>query len=544
MGVEITSFDEIPQETVDQMYDEAAAMMREKHPEVELARGPFSDLVLYFMSVINAGRQVNITRLRQSMSLLKINENPDQADPDTVDDVLSNAGVTRLPGTTAAGDVTIIVGVDNTVVIPANMIFTANGAEYATPSAFTARPSTSTAVTDTDRVLSSLGDGTYAFTIPLNAVAEGSAGNIRRGTKIVPSTRPENFVRAYAASDFSGGKASETNAELLEKMAEGQAAKSMGGALSWQALIKQQPAFERVLDVSIRGYGDPEQMRDQHGIIPISSGGRVDIYARTAELPVSQTLTITCTYIDDRPGGTAWQFELPADLVPGFYQIEAIRKLDDEESAGYTILLEDRGFDLDREGFIPDIVSREEAAYTRFQTCVCQFLDTDTTPAGLVENTTTAEYSVTVLAMPLIAELQDFVGGRDHRCKPTDVLVKAVVPCFLTASLEIRRYATDGQPDTAAIAAAVAAAVNTGGRREELHASTLIDVVHGFLTGRAAVAAIDLQGRIRAPSGESLYVHGVSTIEIPNDPLRMVTGETTAFILDPQDVAISVITVG
>lgn len=544
MPLEITSFDEIPQDVVTQLYDEAAAMMREKHPEVELARGPFSDLVLYLSSVINGGRQVNIELLRQSMSLKKINENPTLADTDVVDDVLSNAGVTRLEGTAATGNVAIVVSSDNTVVIPANLLFTANGAEYAPPSAFTARPSTSTALSDTDRVLSALGDGTYGFTIPLVAVADGSNGNIRRGTKIVPETRPENFVRAYAASDFSGGKAAETNEELLTKMAEGQAAKNMGGFLSWQALIKQQPVFQNILDVSVRGYGDPEQMRDQHGIIPISSGGRVDVYVRTAELPTSATRTISCTFVEAVPGGTVWQFSLGADDVPGFYEVEAVRQTDDvEDAGGYEILLEERYFDLEQPGFVPDIVYQEEAAYTRFQTGVYRFLDTDT-PATDLTAGDVRDYAVAVLAMPLIAELQDFVGSHEYRCRPSDALVKAAIPCFLSVSMEIRRVSTDGQPDTTEIAAAVATAVNTGGFREELQASTIIDIVHSFLTGRAAVAQIDLQARIRAPDGTMIRLHGTTALEVPHDPLRMVTGATTAFILDPQDVAIGVNTVG
>jgi hypothetical protein len=99
-------------------------------------------------------------------------------------------------------------------------------------------------------------------------------------------------------------------------------------------------------------------------------------------------------------------------------------------------------------------------------------------------------------------------------------------------------------PDTAAIAAAVATAVNTGGFRDELQASTIIDIVHSFLTGRAAVANIDLQARIRAPDGTVMRLHGTTVLEVPHDPQRMVTGETTAFILDPQNIAIGVTTVG
>ncbi|NBT75268.1 MAG: hypothetical protein EBT15_04725 [Betaproteobacteria bacterium] len=58
-------------------------LMAERHPEVELTRGVFHDLVLYFDGLLNAAIQENIDRVQQSNSLLKITENPSLADPTT-----------------------------------------------------------------------------------------------------------------------------------------------------------------------------------------------------------------------------------------------------------------------------------------------------------------------------------------------------------------------------------------------------------------------------------------------------------------------------
>lgn len=541
MTLTIDSLDDVDQALVDQMHVEASAMLREKHPEIELARGPFGDLVLYFMSTLNAVERTNIQRLRQSMSLKAINENPELADAGTVDDVLSNAGITRLTGDKATGEVTIVVAADNTVVIPAGLSFLGNGLEFVATTAYVGRPTSATAIADTDRVLTPLNDGTFAFTIPITAVEEGAAGNIRRGTKLVPGTRPENFVRAAAAVDFTGGTATETNEELLTKMQEGQAAKSMGGLVSWTGLIKQQPQFARVLDVNIRGMGDPEQLRDQHSIVPISLGGRVDVYVRTQELPQSVDRTVTAVLVDVVADGGIWQFSVDSDVAPGFYDVERITQLDaDLDANSYEVVEDMRGSNLTGDRFIPDIVSPVESAYSRFQTAVIRFLDTDTvvTDADLG---TTREYTASLRTMPLVGDIQDFVAGRLQRCRPADVLVKAAIPCFVTVSFDIRKPAADASPDVEAIKTAVAAAVNNLGFTDVLHASTIIDVVHASLVGRQAVGTIELLGTVRAPSGENLHIRGTTSLEVPYDPARMVTGETTVFILDPQDIGVQVV---
>ena len=541
MSLTVTSLDDIPADIVDQMFAEAKQLMQEKHPEQSLQRGPFSDLVLYFRSVFAAGHQVNIDRLRQSMSLRRISLDPTVADDDIVDDVLSNHLVTRRPADQAVGRIAVVVSQDAPLVISAGLVFTAGSLEFTADTAIVVRSSSGTAVADNDRVLVSRGDGTYEFDLPATAVASGEPSNIKRGTRMSPAARPDNFVSARAAADFVGGIAAETNAEMIARLQEGQAAKSMGGSINWIALFKSQAEFANTLHYSIRGFGDPEQIRDQHTIWPGSLGGRVDVFCRTQGQPRTVVATISATLVDIVADGAIWQFAVPSDVAPGFYEVSRIvRKDAAADDSGYEVTADIRGRHLPDTGFVPDIVNDMEAAYTKYQTAVIRFHDTDadlaTAAIGDVE-----EFVVELPAMPLIAELQDFCNSEDHRARACDTVVRGAIPCWTTISFEIRKRSGQATPDTSGMAEAIADLVNNLDFGSRLYASALADIAHNYLSDGQAIGKIEMFCRLRRPDGTMLYANDTTCLNIPTDPALMLSRHTAVFFLDPEDVAISVV---
>jgi hypothetical protein len=116
--------------------------------------------------------------------------------------------------------------------------------------------------------------------------------------------------------------------------------------------------------------------------------------------------------------------------------------------------------------------------------------------------------------MPLIAELQDFIGGRDVRDPGGDVLVKAAVPCFLSINFDIEQAAGETAPDLTVIRNQIAATVNARDFPGQLHSSIIADIVHNYLTKRQALGPIDLHGRIRQPDGSIVYVRDKTILEI------------------------------
>lgn len=544
MALEIGSLSELDSGKVDAMFATFTQLMQERHPEVELTRGVFHDLVVYFNSVLNASVRENIDRVLASNSLLAISTNPALADDALVDKVLSNYNLVRDGGTQAVGEATLVFNSDTQTAINGGINFSADGIRFQPTQTFTALPTGSIAADDSQRVMIPAGDGSYVVNILLRAVEVGTAGNIRRGTKLLPDNIINNTSQAFAATDFVGGAEPLTNAEYLTKLSAGLASKAIGGRQNYIAQIRNEAAFKNIPHLSILGCGDPEQQRDQHSLFPISGGGKVDIYAQTNYAAQERDHLLEAVYVGPGPSGTIWQVILGRDTAPGFYEVVRVARPLATNETGYAITQDIRNFDLTDLDFVPDIVSVPESAYTRYQTAVIRFEDTDTMPGALSPQSSRAYYSVTTVGLPLIDDLQDYLADRDVRSRAADVLVKAAVPCFTKISFEIRKAANDPAIDTAPIKAALVAAIKEVGFTGQLHASTISSVVHKFLTGRAALGAIDMFGRIRRPDGSIQYIRDNTMLQIPDDPNRLVTGRTTAFLVSVDDIEISFVAAG
>lgn len=566
MPIEISSLSQLDEAKVQSMIATLSQWMAERHPDVELTRGVFHDLVLYFDGLLNAAIQENIERVRKSNSLLKITADPTLADTEIVDSVLSNFNLVRDNGTPAVGVVTIVFNSPTRTAISAATRFTEENDQvvFLPTEAFVALPPTATVSAANERKMVAVGDGTYAANITVRAQEIGAAGNIRRGTALVPNSVLNNVASVYAATDFIKGKDPSTNEEYLNKLAPALASKTIGSRQSYSSFITGQPAFANIAHLSILGCGDPEQQRDQHSLFPISGGGKVDIYAQTNTYAQETEHLLEAVYIGPNAAytrnannncgssgigistapGTIWQVTIDRNRAPGFYDVTRVAPPNAPNNSGYGVVLDNRGRDVSELDFVPDILYPQESTYTRYQTAVIQFEDTDTQPsATLIAGQTKKIYAVTTRGMPLIAEMQDFMAAREVRPRGTDVLVKAAVPCFTTISFEIRKAASEADPDIAAIKAAVSDAVSKTGFSGQLHASNISTVVHKYLAGKQALGAIDMFGRIRRPDGTADFVRDSTILRLPTDYQRLVTGRTTAFLTAPEDVAVSIVSV-
>jgi hypothetical protein len=543
VGIEITDLSTLDATRVSDTQTLLAQLLSELYTQVDLRRGVMHDLVLQQHAICLEGVANNNTdRIRQSMSLSAIVADPTLADDELVDSVISNYNVTRIAGTPATGNVTIVVTADQSLVIPQNASFAANGVNFSTPSAHSVRIAGSTRILDTDRVLTDLGTGRYSFSIPVECEVVGAAGAVRRKTRMEPDFEIQNLETSYAEADFSGGKDDETNADLLTRLQEGAAIKSWSSRTSVSALIHAETAFAATGPVSQIGFGDAEMLRDRHSLFPISGGGRVDVYARTAALPLLVELTRAASLIEKTSDGGIWQVTLAADDAPGMYEVARVTLPSDTEDTGsFEITQDTRDFTLGEEDDVnlPDVINALEATYSPYQTVTIQFLDTLTDVTTLDLNTE-ADYKLVISQMPQLLELQTFLMGRGVCWPAGDVLVKAPIPCFLALNFTIYRKATDNDPDIEPIQLALADYVNSLGFGKKLYASSLADVIYNNLEAGMKVGAIDMDARIRKPDGALLYSRSSSVIAAPNLPDLMTTGRTMAIYLDPQSIGITI----
>lgn len=544
MALQITNLSEVDTARTSELLALFTQLVQEKFPNVELSRGVFHDLVLYFNSVLNAAVQENISRVMQSNSLLSIVTNPSLADDAIVDKVLSNYNLVRYTGAKATGDAVVVVNQPATTVISADTLFSANGVTFKPTRTFTGILPGQAATSPGDRTLVATGGGVYAFTISVAAETVGAAGNLTRGTVLIPNAAPSNVNRIFVATDFTSGADYTTNAQYIAQLPTGLTAKTIGGRGAFSATIRAQDEFKNIRHISVVGFGDAEQKRDQHSLIPISGGGRVDIYAQTSDVVQRVESFLTAVYIGpadaaDATAGTIWQIIVNKDVAPGFYDVYRVAKIGDETAAGYEITTYTRGYNLSNLDYTPDVVNMLEAEFTRYKTATFRFIDTDTPSTGLTPNQSVATYSVTTRGLPMISSLQEFVSSREIRSSAADVIVKAAIPCFTTINFKVLKTANETDPDFTAIKKAIVAAISNIGFGGSLHASTIATAAHKYLSGNQAVGKIDMFGRILRPDGRTAYLRDFSKLEIPNDPARLVSPKTTVFLTSVEDISIT-----
>lgn len=537
---ELADLRAVDSEGVQQLLNRLTSQLQALNPELDLKRGVFHDTVLYYHAVLEAAIRANIERYQSARSLQQIEADPSLADNDVVNEVLSNWGVIRREGTRAIGSVTIELSAAQSVTVPVGFAFQANGREYVSTASFTSRTSEVQVASETDRLLQPLSNGNWAFTVDVEATEIGSDYKLNAGDLITPVRSLVNYVTSYATSSFEDGLNTETNAELLIQLQNGISAKALSNRASMRALIASRPEFVSVTNQSIIGYGDPEMLRDQHTIFPISYGGRVDWYIRGQAQLERSRLPVTAKLLSITGTTSTWQFSIARDVYPGFYEVTKIRRSDDTVlNSGFEITEDNRSNDLTGDAFIPDITNVAEGAYSPFQTTIIKFVDTvsDVTKLAIGQ---TAEYVCEIVGVPLIGEIQNFVSSRDVRSYAADVLVKAPVPCFVNVTLTINKAAGDPTPEINGIKAAISDEINSVGFIGRLDGSKIVDRVHGFIANSSSITELDLFGRIRRPDGSIQYLRSADSLVIPDQPDKMVSAKTVQFFAETANISVNV----
>ena len=525
---------------VQQLLDRLVTQLQELNPSLDLKRGVFKDTVAYYHAVLEASIRTSLRRYQSARSLQQIQANPTIADNDVVNDVLSNWGITRRIGTKAIGSITIELSQSRSVVIPVNFVFESSGRRFLATRTFTSRAVASQVSSEADRLLQPLSNGNYAFTVEVEAEDVGPAYKLSAGNIIVPNRTIVNYVTSYATSTFSDGIGTETNEELLQQLQLGIAAKTLSNRTNMRYFLRSIPAFDSITNQSIIGYGDAEMLRDRHTVFPVSYGGRVDWYIR-GQVSLQRTrLLVTAVCVEVSNTNSTWQFALAKNDAPGFYEVTKIRRIADEGlNSGFEPSSDSRSNDLTESGFLPDIATAAEGAYSAFQAAVIRFIDTATSVTGLGVGQT-AQYFCDVIGTPLIREVQELLGSRDVRSYAADVLVKAPIPCFVEVTLTINKTSGDIAPPVAAIRTAVVDIINNTDFIGRLDGSRIIEAVHGFLQDNLSVTGLDLFGRIRNPDGTMQYLRNSDSLIIPDQPGKMVTAKTVQFFTEISKITVNI----
>jgi hypothetical protein len=545
-----TSFEDINPDVVAQYEELIRETLEDQYPTVDFGKGTvLFDLVIRPQALYMALNEENAENIRKSSSLLEIANNPVLADQDIVDAVLSNYRVTRTPGNKANGSITIVLTTNATTPIPENSVFYAGIRRYVTPTSYVGVPDQSLISRTTDRLITQNSDGNWEFIIEVEAEVEGEDYQLTQNTAMSAESPPPNYIRSFVTYDFLAGSTEESNEELISELAIGASGKTMSTRLNIESFIKDE--YPDVTNMSIIGYGNADMRRDRHNVFDGSHGGKSDVYLQSQPRPLIVQTKMFATLVDAQT--KRWQVFFGRDNFPGFYKLKKIVPVEgipsgtdacgDPNPGTLQILNTVKSFNNAplANGFVPDIVSYSEAAFSRFQEVTYEFKDPYTDTTGLTNMVSTHEYAIDLLQMPLISEIQDYITGHSVTAHRYDDIVRAPIPCLVSATVPIRVPAGSAI-NTDALASAAANSINDEGFSNELPASVICSAVQDQLPNRARVfPPLDMLGEVIMPTQDDPhFIRSASVLRVPTDHSISVSNDTVMFFATADDIHIEV----
>lgn len=572
------TLDELDTNDVVRVENLLVTAINDTHPDLDLSPGSvLRDILVNLYAALESRIRDSQSTSFRSNSLLEIEKDPDLADDEQVDRVLSNFNVVRGQGNKASGIIRISVSADETTQVSQGTKFTLNGLGFVASTSVRAVKS-SLGVDDAsdsgDVPLVAGVGGVYVFDVPVEAENTGSLYNIIENISATAvSPKVARLVSAKTIQTFLGGKDSETNSELIAKLQDGIVGKILGGRSHTEAKLKSE--FPYVDGVGLTGFGDPELTRDLISLEDDSAyhrGGTVDLHVKTANYPLLETLKfeaseVTNTTIPTDSGTTdALKFTIPKEFAHGLYTVRSIRPDTsvNPRTLGETCIAQyNRTIDVPSgRVFKPAMSTGLDLGFSAYQQVEVTFVDTlNTDPIN------ETDYYVDVMRMPFVDRIQDFVSSGEDRSVAADMLVKGVVPVLLGCNLKIVMPTGSAPLDVDDIKIRITNAVNSIRFGQPIPTSLISHIVHKEIPADAYLdLPISLYGKMYYPDkpefslidNEGLYygdteydngmpdtrlIRSADKLEAPYQPERGVSSKTVGFFLSPYTVNIVVVEV-
>lgn len=514
-----------------------AAKVVEAVPDADARRGVYRDRVVEPAAVLAALLGRKVARTLAAANLVDVEADPALADRGTVDRLLSNFRVARRPASVGTGDVVIVVTDPAPITLPFGTAMAAGQTALRSTATVTVRIPGSRPAADSDRPLTPVPGGGYAFSVPATAVDPGPAGALRRGAVVTVAAPPPGFAKAYVADDWTGGLAEQTAAELFDAMRAGLATPTWGSRASIDSLLRT--VVPGLVATSVVGPGDPEAVRGAPGPFPIAADPRCDVWLLPAGPPARVAVTAPAVLLDrDDSGVGIWEAMIPADAAPGFLWVDSVGPAGgDPSAAGFVVTAVVRSVDPAAAADAPAVATAADAAYSRFQTAAVRFSDPGTPAGAPTDGSVRRDVVVTVAARRGLVEAQALLSSREAGPVVGDALARAAVPGRVRVEVEI--LARGPVAPGPGAAAAVASAIEGGGFGAIVTASGIAAAVAPFLPRGAAVGAVLMGCEVLAPTGATIRLRSRSALRPPDDPAAAATARTVAFTADAADVTFS-----
>jgi len=485
-----------------------------------------NELVIKTAADAQAERALFLENFRNNLSLAQVlaQDEPDEA---LLDNLLSNFNITRREGARATGTVNIFTQSEQRIYIPPTSLIICGDIILQPVKSFVGITGEIDTV-DTDSVsyvqTRAVDENTRVF--PITAVTVDNLETVLTPGQVCVLDPASNFVSGVEiASTFTGGAPRETNVQLLERASLGVNARILAGKDHIRALLTSSEEID-VLDVAVFGLGDTLQLRDADNNGRLSSGGAVDVYVKTAQVPSLTSAALT----GERQADGRFRVEIPREDFPGAYGVEQIFS---EENLINT--------EIETElGFVPDpsqltLMSETiHARYSQFQTMAVLF------NADNVDSATTeAVFQVDVLFMPGLDVVQDILGAQNTKNFSFDALSKAAIAVVVTALIEIKHIQGIAPPTTEAVRQEICDTVNglTIGTEALLVSEIIAAAKRIFPEGEVQVP-INLLAHTFLPDGRKSFSSSTASIKVAED--TGISSDNSLFACFPSDIEVTI----
>jgi hypothetical protein len=514
-------------ETLDNTLLRLRTTITDNYPGADVAPGSVLNELLLKISATLQNPIINTTdALDQGKSIRSVIDATTDSYSELMDKIASNYNVTRDAGRKSVGKLKIVVADSRNYFLITNfkVVQPVLKLNYFTTSAYNITP-TPTAAND----LQLFKDvGGYYFILPVVAEAVGEEYQVADQTKFIvdPANSLSGFVDAYAYGNFSSGANKETDKDLVIRMQEGLANKTLLSKNSIAFRLKD--LYPNTKDISVIGGNDPELTRAKANLFGISTLGMADVYLRTSQGPETyqfiKTGTRVASTVISGVRTDTWQIDIDQYDAPGFYRIISIRP-SGKQLTGTLVVNSSFGFSTDE--FIPanQVSTLLESRFTRYQTCTATFEYNDSDAV-----LTSADFEIVVSLQPNIGDIQDLFLNPAERIACADYLAKAAIPCYVSVALTVHKAVlTDVPVDK--IKADIFSYINSVKFGEKVYVSKIIDICHNH-----GVLYVDLpivlKGDIYTFDGTVISITGTDFLEIPTNLAYGITPRTTTFFID------------
>ena len=342
----------------------------------------------------------------------------------------------------------------------------------------------------------------WFFLLPIEAEQVGKIYCIAQDTVFTFSLF-DDIINAVAYRPFDGGEDKEDVLALLNRAKTSITMRSLVSRRSIKAAILEK--FPTTQQVNVIGFGDREMSRDKNMIYGFGGGGKVDVYVRTNSLPNSQDVSLT------------WegnQIIIPPTLNP-LYRIERIvRDRGGVPFPSFTALY----------GLAPTKFHelRESPIHGRFTTY-------ERTRVALpISSLTPRDVILQIINTPLIQEIQKFFLEDPQHVVCADILIKAVIPCFVRGTIRFQ-----GKIDMPKTKEEMLDLVNSWPIGTPLSASSILGVL--YKAGATKVLMpISIRGLLCLPDGREISLIMSDDMKIPTDYAMNLSQNTSAYFLFPE----------